>query len=80
MTDTPGSQEGPQPPSPSARRRSPAVAVIMVIVGIILLLPGVCSVFFMANMGRDAGPLVALWLICLLISAGGIALIVKAFR
>jgi hypothetical protein len=76
MTEQPPSTE----PPPPARRRSPAVAVIMVIVGIVLLLPGVCSLFFMGNMGRDAGALGVLWLVCFLISAGGVALIVKAFR
>ncbi|WP_157100006.1 hypothetical protein [Rhodoplanes sp. Z2-YC6860] len=53
--------------------------IVMVIVGIILLLPGVCSLFFMSAMGSgSAGPLGALWLICFAISAGGIALLVKA--
>ena len=51
----------------------------MVIVGIILLLPGVCSLFFMSAMGSgSAVPLGLLWLICFAISAGGIALLVKA--
>jgi hypothetical protein len=51
----------------------------MVVFGIILLLPGVCSLFFMSAMGSgSAGPLVVLWVICFVISAGGIALLVKA--
>jgi hypothetical protein len=51
----------------------------MVIFGIILLLPGVCSLFFMSAMGSgSADPLGLLWLICFVISAGGIALLVKA--
>ena len=74
------SEQPPDIASPSKHRRSPVVAAIMVIVGIVLLLPGVCSLFFMVNMGSDAGVIGLLWLICFLVSAGGIALIVKAFR
>ena len=69
------------PPLPAQPRRNPALAVLMVLIGIILLLPGVCAAFFAFGMkgGGDSG-LAGLWMICFLISAGGIALIVKAFR
>jgi hypothetical protein len=53
----------------------------MIIAGIIALLPGVCAIFFMAAMpGRADGMIALLWLVCLAISAGGIALLVLAFR
>ena len=52
----------------------------MILIGIILLLPGVCAAVFAVGMrGGDSG-LAGLWMICFLISAGGIALIVKAVR
>src|SRR5262249_7297076 len=65
--------------------RHPLLAIVMAIIGVILLLPGACAVFFASNMLRDlAGPDLAwvgpLWAICLLISLGGLWLIRKAFR
>jgi hypothetical protein len=52
----------------------------MIIIGIVLLLPGLCALAFtgMLSGGGLAGA--GLWLVCLLVAAGGIALIVKAFR
>lgn len=63
-------------------RRPVAVTVIMVIFGIVLLLPGLCSVFFMAGMGGSGldSPIVGLWAICFLISVGGVWLLIRAFR
>lgn len=55
----------------------------MIVGGVILLLPGICAVFFMAiflPQGGGGSQLVVLWLICLAISAGGVALIVWAAR
>ena len=79
MTDDRGPPEPTDPAPP--RRRDVATTIVMVIAGIILLLPGVCSLFFMSAMGSgSAGPLGALWLICFAISAGGIALLVKAAK
>jgi hypothetical protein len=62
-------------------RRPIVLTILMVVIGVILLLPGVCALFFMAagGFGTDAS-LVTLWVVCLLVSAGGIWLIVKAFR
>jgi hypothetical protein len=56
------------------------ITVLMVIGGIILLLPGACSLFFMSVLGGSGGPLVILWVICFAISLGGVALLVKAAR
>jgi lipopolysaccharide export LptBFGC system permease protein LptF len=62
-------------------RRPVVVTVIMVIFGIILLLPGICSIVFMAGTGvSSADPVIGLWVICFLISLGGVWLLVKAFR
>jgi len=75
----------PPPPAPPPERppRNGAVSVLMVIGGVILLLPGLCSLFFIVMLGSNTGsvgPLGALWLICFIISAGGIAMLVRAFR
>jgi len=74
----PAGQSTPTPPPP--RRRSTVVSVLMVLGGIILLFPGLCSLFFMSGMPGGAGGWVALWAICFAISAGGLVMIVKAFR
>jgi hypothetical protein len=53
----------------------------MVVVGVLLLLPGICAVVFMgASGGGGNSPLVLLWLICFGISAAGVYLIIQAFR
>ena len=75
----------PQTPPPPGQSRPVILSILMVLFGLILLLPGLCAVIF-AGMalsggpGSDIGQFAVLWLICLAISAGGIALIVKAFR
>ncbi len=74
MTDTP-----PQP----RHRRQLFLTVLMIIGGIILLLPGLCAIVFMTIGGLSAGQnstLMSLWVVCLLISAGGVFLLIKAFR
>jgi hypothetical protein len=60
----------------------PVVTVIMAVFGVLLLLPGICAVVFMVGMGvSDAdSSLAALWLICFLITAGGVWVLVAAFR
>jgi len=74
---TPG---GPNP------RRNPLVTVLLILVGIILLLPGLCSVIFSVAMLSDSGNLggdpgiLSLMIFCLLVGAGGVALIVFAIR
>ena len=62
--------------------RHPVLTILMVIGGIILLLPGVCAIFFMTMGGSGAGDpaLISLWFVCFLISAGGVLLIIRAFR
>jgi hypothetical protein len=59
--------------------RHPFLTILMVLGGLILLLPGVCAIVFMTMGGLGTGDsaLVSLWF---LVSAGGVVLIVKAFR
>jgi hypothetical protein len=63
-------------------RRHFLVIILMVIIGVFLLLPGVCALFFIFAGGFSGldFSFVMLWIACLLISAGGVWLIVKAFR
>jgi len=70
------------PPDPSSERRSAAATVLSLLIGVVLLLPGLCSLWFMVALGSpfDAGPLMGLWLVCVAISIGGIVLIVQALR
>lgn len=73
----------PQAPNPTPpRERSGAGVIVLIVIGGVLLLPGLCSLWFMFAFGglSDAGPLLGLWLICVAISIGGIALIVHALR
>jgi hypothetical protein len=53
-----------------------------VIFGVILLMPGVCAIFFMVGMGPSSADsaLALLWAICILIAFGGFWLIRRAFR
>jgi len=61
--------------------RHPALTILMVLVGVILLLPGVCALAFTGAALFEGEPsLIILWIVCLLIAAGGLWLIVKAFR
>jgi hypothetical protein len=62
--------------------RHPVLTILMVIFGVILLLPGVCSLFFMVGTGSSGTQplLVLLWIVCFLIAFGGIMLIRQAFR
>lgn len=62
--------------------RHPILTVLMVIFGIVLLAPGFCALFFMFSFGfpDDNSGLVLLWAVCLLISAGGVWLLVRAAR
>jgi hypothetical protein len=82
------------PPTPPHQPRSAVATALALIVGLLLLAPGVCSVIFIreymhmrslypdrmpagAYMGNDIW---VLWIISFVISAGGIWLIIYAFR
>lgn len=62
--------------------RHPVLTVLMVIFGIVLLAPGLCALVFMVAGGFSRGDseFILLWAVCLLISAGGIWLLVRAAR
>ena len=62
--------------------RHPILTVLMVIFGIVLLAPGFCALVFMFAGGFSGGDsqIILLWAVCLLISAGGIWLLVRAAR
>jgi len=67
-------------------RPSPAVTALLIVGGIILLLPGLCSLFFiLALLGEGFRSLVepsliALWVVCFAVSVGGILLIRRTVR
>jgi len=70
------------PPRPPAQRNG-CLASIMVLLGIVLLLPGICALVFVVSdpkgMLVDSGMLGVL-LVCLAIATGGIALIWSAVK
>jgi hypothetical protein len=77
---TPG---GPNPP------RNPLVTALMVLAGLIMLLPGLCSLIVTTWMLKSSGPyrldsgtigILSAWLAGLVIGAIGIGLIVRALR
>ena len=70
---------------PTTQPRYTGGQIAMLVIGVILLLPGLCSLFFLIAMASDLargdpyiGAVVVLWIICFLISAGGVALIYLA--
>lgn len=55
--------------------------ILLAILGILLLLPGLCSVIFIGMFGNSgAGLLWILWLFTFVIAWGGFVLLRKAFR
>lgn len=55
--------------------------ILLAILGILLLLPGLCSVIFIGMFGSSgAGPIWILWLVTFAIAWGGFVLLRKAFR
>jgi len=80
------SDQQPTKPGGPNPRRNPWVTALLILIGIILLLPGLCSLIFSVailadsgSLGRDPGFL-SLLFFCLLVGAGGVALIVFAIR
>jgi hypothetical protein len=70
-------------PPPVYNRLGGCAATFLVVLGLILVLPGVCSLIFMGAFGSGGGAgggLAALWFLTFAIAAGGIALIVYAVR
>jgi hypothetical protein len=78
----------PPPLPPPASYRYSGGQIFMIVAGVILLLPGLCSIAFIIGMQPDFSSkslsdpisqmIFALWAICLAVSAIGIVLIVVA--
>jgi hypothetical protein len=82
-SSVPGPPLDPPPAMPPPSPRSGCLTAFMVIIGIILLLPGVCAVFFGVGNLTSSSPdsfVTTLVMLGLLIGVGGIALIVAAIR
>jgi len=76
------SQNQPLPQPPPPRRRGWG-AIIVGFIGVILLLPGLCALGFMASSSVDDltnGGLIVLWLICFAIAFAGGVLIWNAVK
>jgi hypothetical protein len=79
------SEPGNPPPSPTLRHTGGEIA--MILIGVVLLLPGLCSLFFAIGAipdWRSSDPilqaLLGLWVLCFIVSGIGIALIWLARR
>jgi len=76
--------DGDRPRAPPVKPWHPVLRVLLVLVGLVLLLPGACTAFFvyaaLAGRGRANGDIVVLWIVCIGISAGGLLLIRAAAR
>lgn len=76
--------DGDRPRAPPVTPWHPVVRVLLALVGLVLLLPGFCTLFFvystLAGRGRANGDIVVLWVVCIGISVGGLLLIRAAAR
>jgi hypothetical protein len=75
------------PQVPPGARPHPIVSILLTIGGVILLLPGLCSLVFIGALFSDSptglfddAGLLLLWVVCLAISFGGIMMIWRAWR
>jgi hypothetical protein len=71
------------PPTGRPQGLGGCLVAFLVLVGIVLLLPGLCSLFLffmMVSAGGGSGPVVLLWLICFMIGIAGVVLIQYALR
>ena len=76
------------PVNPPPARGYSAGQIALIVIGVILLLPGICSLAFVIGMSgellrsgqRDPylEPVIVLWLVCFAISAIGVFMIVAA--
>jgi hypothetical protein len=80
------SDQQPAKPGGPNPRRNPWVTALLILIGIILLLPGLCSLIFSVAIIADSGSIgsdpgiLSLLLFCFLFGIGGVALIVFAIR
>jgi hypothetical protein len=77
-----------EPPRPAVPPRSGCLTAFMVLLGIVLLLPGLCALILTGtiliqdprSLFSDAGGTISLWVYCFGISALGIILLRSAMR
>jgi hypothetical protein len=75
------SDPAPNTPPPQSPRRHPAITALMVLIGIVLLLPGMCALLIVGLVpGHIAHEEQMLLAGCLIAAAAGIFLIVRAAR
>jgi hypothetical protein len=75
--------QGPQPPRVPPRTLGGCASVFIALIGVVLLLPGICSlVFLVASMqgGGPPGGIVGIWVFTFVIAAIGALLIGYAIR
>jgi uncharacterized membrane protein HdeD (DUF308 family) len=77
MTDSPS-----QPPDSASapEGRDGCASALLMLLGLIMLLPGICSIGFMIvdrSLARDVN-IVTLWIVCLVISSVGVYLFYAA--
>jgi hypothetical protein len=70
----------PQPDSAPKRGLGGVVTVLLVLVGVVLLLPGLCSLLAMRLLGGGGGALGLIYLLTFAVAAGGVMLIRYAVR
>jgi polyferredoxin len=71
-----------QPPGPPTSRLARGIGIaVLLLIGIVLLLPGLCALGFMVMSSYDdlaGGGLIVLWVVCFAIAFGGAMLIRNA--
>lgn len=72
--------ETPPPVPPPKRGMGGCAMVFLVLIGVVLLLPGLCSLIAMGAFGGGDGALILIYLLTFGVAAGGIALIRFAVR
>jgi len=72
----------PLAPPPPQQGLGGCMMAFLIVLGIALLLPGLCSLGVLVAVGGNGspGPLALLWLLAFAVAAGGVALIVFAVR
>ena len=74
MTWDPNQSPVPPPPNRSGGS-SGCLSLFLILIGIVMLLPGVCSALFMVGMGTRDGGLVAMWIGTFVLAGFGVCLI-----
>jgi hypothetical protein len=78
MSNPPPPPDPPRAPAP----RSGVVTALMSVAGVLMLLPGLCSIFAAAIFPGSANDpaMIALWAVCFAVSIAGILLIRRVLR